>query len=116
AGGSRRGAAAAPTLPGRAAADAEELQARYREMAQLEERRQQLAEVQRFLAASEQQMVRRWARPRAVVTVLWFVALAVMVGGVSWLVTGWIAPQPVTASVTLEARTRDAQPLSPEQA
>ena len=77
---------------------------------------QQLTELREMLAASEREMIRRWARPWAVVTLGWVAVLAVIVAGASWFLADHFAPATVSSSVTFEAKNRSGAPLSIEEA
>ena len=81
-----------------------------------ERQTQQLTELREMLAASEREMIRRWARPWAVVTLGWVAVLAVVVAGASWFFADHFAPATVSSSVTFEARNRSGAPLSIEEA
>jgi len=80
------------------------------------EQKQQIAEARRALAEAEKEMVRRWARPRAVTTMAWIVAFALICAGGSWLLADYLFPARIAASVVLEARTTAHGPLSDEAA
>src|SRR5438552_12169043 len=82
---------------------------------EVEQERQQIIELRRLLAASEQTMLRRWARPRAVSSAVWIVVLAVICGGVSWLAASHFFPARMAASVVLQAKTTNGLPMSAEQ-
>ncbi len=77
---------------------------------------QQLMELRELLAASEREMIRRWARPWAVVTLGWVAVLAVIIAGASWFLADHFAPATVSSSVTFEAKNRSGAPLSIEEA
>ena len=77
---------------------------------------QQLMELREMLAASEREMIRRWARPWAVVTLGWVAVLAVIVAGTSWFLADHFAPATVSASIRFEAKNRSGLPLSSEEA
>ena len=81
-----------------------------------ERQTQQLTELREMLAASEREMIRRWARPWAVVTLGWVAVLAVIVAGASWFLADHFAPATLSSSVTFEARNRSGAPLSIEEA
>ncbi|MCH8314327.1 MAG: hypothetical protein IIA64_00005, partial [Planctomycetes bacterium] len=81
-----------------------------------ERQAQQLTELREMLAASEREMIRRWARPWAVVTLGWVAVLAVIVAGASWFLADHFAPATVSSSVTFEAKNRSGAPLSIEEA
>jgi hypothetical protein len=73
-------------------------------------------ELREMLAVSEREMIRRWARPWAVVTLGWVAVLAVIVAGASWFLADHFAPATVSSSVTFEAKNRSGAPLSIEEA
>ncbi len=81
-----------------------------------ERQAQQLMELREVLATSEREMIRRWARPWAVVTLGWVAVLAVIVAGASWFLADHFAPATVSSSVTFEAKNRSGAPLSIEEA
>jgi uncharacterized membrane protein (DUF485 family) len=69
---------------------------------------------QNSMAATEEKMRRRWARPQAVVVFGWLVGLAVVVGIVSWLLAGRMFPATIAASVNVEAKSKTGAPVSEE--
>lgn len=77
---------------------------------------QQLAEVREFLAASETQMIKRWARSRAVFTMVWIAFLGAALAAGSWFGVDRFAPAVVTGSVVLEAQRGDGEPLTANEA
>ncbi len=81
-----------------------------------ERQAQQLTDLREMLAASEREMIRRWARPWAVVTLGWVAVLAVIVAGASWFLADHFAPATVSASIRFEAKSRSGAPLSIEEA
>ena len=97
--------------PSRAEAKSHAVQARY-----LQEKHQELTDLKHMLAAAERKMIRRWARPRAVVTVGWLLVLAAVAAGAGWLAADRYFPATVSASVTLQAKSRDHASLSHDQA
>lgn len=66
----------------------------------IESQRRELAEVRQFLSHSERELMKRWARPRAVANAGWLVFLSVISGVASWFAADMFFPAPVTASVT----------------
>lgn len=76
----------------------------------------QLMELRKVLAASEREMILKWARPRAVVTLGWVAILAVIVAGASWFLADHVAPATVSASIRFEAKNRSGLPVSSEEA
>ncbi|UCD74244.1 MAG: hypothetical protein JSV91_10685 [Phycisphaerales bacterium] len=89
-------------------------QLRFDQMRRVKEQHRELIEVREMLAASEQKMIRKWARPRAVITFAWILLLTTVVGFGSWFVTDHYFPATISASVTLEAESRTHQPLKEE--
>ena len=77
---------------------------------------EQIAELRNALAVSERELIRKWARPSAVMTLGWFTLLAISVAGVSWFGADHFVPATVSASVTFEAKTSSGQQLSSEEA
>jgi hypothetical protein len=65
----------------------------------------ELKRKQDALAAAEEKMRRRWARPQAVVVFGWLAGLAVVVAIASWLVAGRMFPPTIAASVNVEAKS-----------
>jgi hypothetical protein len=92
-----------------AAPAAADQQDRSRQMRELQEKKESLIEVQKCLASSEQQMMRRWARPRAFATICWLVLLTGIVGVASWVGAGMWQPPTISASVVIEAKTKSGQ-------
>ncbi len=84
-------------------------------MRRIDTQRQELAELKTVLADAERRMIRRWARPRAVTTVVWVFFLALLSAGVSWVAADHYFPAVVSASVTLEPKSRQRGEL-PEEA
>ncbi len=76
---------------------------------EIQEKKQSLLEVQKCLAASEQQMMRKWARPRAIITMTWMLMLIGGVGIGAWFGAGYWKPPVVAASVVLEAKPKAGQ-------
>jgi uncharacterized membrane protein (DUF485 family) len=74
----------------------------------------ELKRKQDMMAATEEKMRRRWARPQAVVVFGWLVGLAIVVGFVSWLLAGRMFPATIAASVNVEAKSRTGVPVSDE--
>ena len=94
----------------------DDLQQKVKLMRELAEQRQQMAQQRAYLAAAEKEMVKKWARPKSVVTFGWLVGLALFVGVVSWLLAGRYFPPKLTASVVLEAKPESRLDFSLEQA
>ena len=76
----------------------------------------QMGHLHEALAASERELIRRWARPSAVVTLGWFALLAISLAGASWVAANHFVPATVSASVTFQAKNRSGEQLSPEEA
>ena len=102
--------------PSATAAPTVDMETHASQMRQFEEERRELAETKRMLGEAERRMMRRWARPRAVVAVGWLTVLGVIAAGASWFAAGRIAPAVVSASVRLEAKDRSPGELSEEAA
>lgn len=88
----------------------------FHELQRLEAQRRELEQVRDFLSRSEQQMVRRWARPRSVGTVAWVMLILAVSAAAGWFGTTRFLPVPGVASVTLDAATTGGDALSPEAA
>jgi len=108
------GTAPAPSTP--SSATRSQLQQHSSVMRKVEEDRHQLMEVREMLAASERRMVKRWARPRAVATVGWFVCLAAVIAVGSWFASDHYFPATIAASAMLEADNKSHQPLTEPEA
>ncbi len=108
----QKSAPAAATSPAGAAAQ----QIRSEQLSQIERERQHLMEVRKMLADSEYQMIRRWARPRAVMTATCLAVVVAVATGATWLAVNFFFPATVSASVVLEARSRTgSETLSAQQ-
>jgi len=81
---------------------------------QIELAKQSISEARSALAASEREMMRRWARSRAAVAVSFVTVLIGMLAAGSWFMADHFYPAKSTASVTLEARTKDNKMLEGE--
>lgn len=81
------------------------------DLQRIEAQRRELEQVREFLGRSEQQMVRRWARPRSVAVVVWFVGLVGMAVAAGWFATNELIPRPGVATVSLTAATPGGQAL-----
>ena len=108
--------AQSPAAQPRDAAPSPAADLRAEQMREIEAQRAQLAEVQRVLAASEQQMIRKWARHRAAVTISCVMMLAAICAVGSWFVAGHVSPPVMAASVALEAHNRAKSPLTGDKA
>lgn len=80
-----------------------------RQLREIQEKKDALLEVQKCLAASEQQMMRRWARPRAMAMIGWLLVLTGIIATGSWFGAGMWRPPTVAASVVVEAKGRAGQ-------
>ncbi len=94
----------------------DDLKQKVKLMRELAEQRQQMAQQRAYLAAAEKEMVKKWARPKSVVTFGWLVGLALFVGVVSWLLAGRYFPPKLAASVVLEGKPESRLDFSLEQA
>jgi hypothetical protein len=91
-------------------------QMRIEQMAKMENERQHLLDVRKMLAASEQQMIRRWARQRAVFSFACVGIILAVSAAASWVVVNQLYPPKLSASVVLEARARAGAPApTPDQ-
>lgn len=107
----RRDEPAAPA-PKRTPDQAEE---QMRISARLQREYQALREAARTLAKSEKKMIRKWARPRAVVTMTWFAILAALLAVGSWFAADHLKPATVAATVTVQAAAGPGGKLTNEQ-
>ncbi|RPG16448.1 MAG: hypothetical protein CBB69_008440 [Phycisphaera sp. TMED9] len=88
----------------------------FQELQRLEAQRKELSQVREFLSRSEQQMIRRWARPRSAAIVGWVMILAVLCSVGSWFGVQEMVPIAGAASVEIRATPRDGKPLSGSKA
>lgn len=88
---------------------------RAKQMDQLRLQQESLREAMRCLMMSEKEMIRRWARPRAMVTMAWFFIVAGIVAAGSWFATDHFFPAVRAATVTIEAQDRPGFPMTDEQ-
>ena len=88
----------------------------HQELLRLEAQRRELEQVREFLGRSEQQMVRRWARPRSVALVAWLAVLVALSLGAGWLGARNLLPTPGVATVSLTAAGGAGDRLTAEQA
>lgn len=91
-------------------------QAALHELRQLQQKREELRQVQKFLADSEVRMVRRWATRSAASLAM---VVTLFVGGLcaaAWVASDHVWPAAGTASVDLIARGAKGQPLDPRLA
>ena len=100
----------------RGAETVDEDNATYHDLQRLEAQRQELTQVREFLGRSEQQMVRRWARPRSVATVAWVLVILGVSMAAGWFGTREFVPIPGTATVSLVASAVGGSPLTGEAA
>jgi len=84
-------------------------------LAKLQQEQAALQETRRTLALAEKEMVRRWAKPKAVFTVACVMFLAVVCAAAGWLIADQAMPATVSASVVLEAKNESRTPLTPEE-
>jgi hypothetical protein len=88
----------------------------FQELQRLEAQRKELSQVREFLSRSEQQMIRRWARPRSMAIVGWVIILAVMCSVGSWFGVQELVPISGAASVEIRATPRGGGILSASKA
>jgi chromosome segregation ATPase len=88
------------------------IQMRAEEMAKMERERAQVEETRRSLIMAEREMVRKWARPKALTSLACVMFIAVVCAAASWLLADHFAPAKVSASVVLEAKNKSKTPLS----
>ena len=81
------------------------------ELQRIEARHRELQEVREFLGRSEQQMVRRWARPRSVAIVAWILVLVAISAFAGWFGVREFVPVPGVAGVTIKAVAPDGRTL-----
>lgn len=86
-----------------------------KQMDQLRMQQESLREAMRCLVMSEKEMIRRWARPRAIVTMAWFLIVAGIIGAGSWFSADHFFPAVRAATVTIEAQDRPGFPMTEEQ-
>ncbi len=86
----------------------------FHELQRLEAQRRELEQVREFLSRSEQQMVRRWARPRSVVTVAWLTVMLAISTAAGWLGGTRFMPMPGAATVSLAAAPMNGRTLDAE--
>lgn len=82
----------------------------------MEMERSHLAEARQALAMTERAMVRKWARPKAVVVLACVFLLAAACAGAAWLATDHFFPATISASAALEARTSDHSKITGDAA
>lgn len=84
------------------------------QMQEIEQQREQVKETRAALAATERNMIRQWAKPRAVTVMLGVMALLAANIAAAWALTNHFVPAERTASITIEPRTSTGQTLEPE--
>lgn len=84
------------------------------QLQRLNEEAQMLEDTRTALATSEKEMVRRWARTRAVVVLGWAAFLAVVCGAASWIAADHFYPAVVAGNVELEAKVPPGLTIEPE--
>lgn len=77
----------------------------------LHEQREGLKQLQRSLAASEKEMIRKWARPRAVVVYGCMMGILAVVAIGSALAANHFFPATVAASINVQAKTETGLPI-----
>ncbi len=88
----------------------------FHELQRLEAQRRELEQVRDFLSRSEQQMVRRWARPRSVATVAWMMIILAVSAAAGWVGGTRFVPTPGVATVSLTATAMNGKTLDPDAA
>jgi chromosome segregation ATPase len=86
------------------------------QMLKLDERRRELIELRAVLAASEKKMIRRWARPRSVLVMMWMIMIATVCAGSSWLVANHFFPATSRAALNIEAKARPDRAMTEAEA
>lgn len=76
--------------------------------------REELRQVQELLAASERDMVARYARHRGSLVAAWFMLVVTGLAAGAWFAAPSVLPSGAVASVDLTAKARDGEPLTPE--
>jgi len=89
---------------------------RTEELIKIERERAQVHELRQILANSEKQLVRRWARPKAVLIVASIVLLALCCAAGSWFAADQFFPARVSAAVVLEARNHAHTAVTAQEA
>jgi chromosome segregation ATPase len=101
---------------GRAKLSHADIERQAAQMRHLEQQRMELNALKKMLAVAERKMIRRWARPRAVIVVGWLVIIAVIAAAGSWVATNHYFPAVISASATLEAERDGKDELTTEEA
>ncbi|MEY3023713.1 MAG: hypothetical protein RJA16_539 [Planctomycetota bacterium] len=91
-------------------------QATLHELRQVQAKREELRQVQKFLAESEVRMVRRWATRRGMSLAMSITLFLGTICAAAWFAADFVWPTPGTASVDLIARGPKGQPLDPRMA
>jgi DNA repair exonuclease SbcCD ATPase subunit len=91
-------------------------QAMLHELRQVQAKREELRQVQKFLAESEVRMVRRWAARRGMSLAMSITLFLGTIFAAAWFAADFVWPTPGTASVDLIARGPKGQPLDPRLA
>jgi len=91
-------------------------QAALHELRQVQQKREELRQVQKFLADSEVRMVRRWATRSAASLAMIGTLFVAGLCAAAWVASDHLWPAPGTASVDLIARGGKGQPLDPRLA
>lgn len=86
------------------------------ELRQVQAKREELRQVQKFLAESEVRMVRRWAMRRGMSLAMSITLFLGTIFAAAWFAVDFVWPTPGTASVDLIARGPKGQPLDPRLA
>lgn len=106
--------ALAATTNAKTKAAVEDQQSRMAAIEALNRKSQIVAAQQEALAQTEAAMMRRWARPKAVVLTGWIILIACVLAAGSWLAMEQFVPEERTASVTVSPQPTSS-PLTPEQ-
>jgi hypothetical protein len=86
------------------------------QMQEIEHQRRQLRDMHATLAATEQRMIRKWARPRAISLLFGLLALLLVNVAAAWALANYFAPAERSASITIEPRTAAGRALEPDEA
>ncbi len=91
-------------------------QAALHELRQVQQKREELRQIQKFLADSEVRMVRRWATRSAASLAMVVTLFVAGLCAAAWVASDHVWPAPGTASVDMIARGAKGQPLDPRLA
>ncbi len=94
----------------------EEIERQMQLAARIQRDREVLNEAARCLAASEKAMIRRWARPRAIVTLGCAMIVLTFAAGASWFLANTFYPATRTASLRVIPETRPGTAFTDQQA